>query len=82
MHVVVRLKTGCMHSDSYQSYAGLEKSVKLLVVLSQSRSVRCLTSQAGIVNPFKIRAGDIPAALHAVIPGFCRIAHVASQRKA
>ena len=81
MHVVARLKTGCMHSDSYQSYAGLEKSVKLLIVLSQSRSVRCLTSQAGIVNPFK-RAGDIPAALHAVIPGFCRIAHVASQRKA
>lgn len=81
MHVVIRLKTGCMHSDSYQSYAGLEKSVKLLVVLSQSRSVRCLTSQAGIVNPFNM-AGDIPAALHAVIPGFCRIAHVASQRKA
>ena len=81
MYVVIRLKTGCMHSDSYQSYAGLEKSVKLLVVLSQSRSVRCLTSQAGIVNPFNM-AGDIPAALHAVIPGFCRIAHVASQRKA
>ena len=81
MHVVIRLKTGCMHSDSYQSYAGLEKSVKLLVVLSQSRSVRCLTSQAGIVNPFNM-AGDIPAILHTVIPGFCRIAHVASQRKA
>ena len=81
MHVVTQLKTGCMHSDSYQNYAALVKGVKLLVVLSQSRSVRCLTSQAGIVNPFKM-AGDIPAILHAVIPGFCRIAHVASQRKA
>lgn len=41
MHVVTQLKTGCMHSDSYQSYAALGKFVKLLVVLSQSRSVRC-----------------------------------------
>ena len=81
MHVVAQLKTGCMHSDSYQSYAALDKDVKLLVVLSQSRSVRCLTSPAGIFNPFNL-AGDIPAILHAVIPRFCRIARVASQRKA
>ena len=70
-----------MHSDSYQSYAALDKSVKLLVVLSQSRSVRCLTGPAGIFNPFNM-AGVIPAILQAVIPGLCRIAHVASQRKA
>ena len=54
MHVVTQLKTGCMHSDSYQSYAALDKGVKLLVVLSQSRSVRCLTSPAGIFNTFII----------------------------
>ena len=81
MHVVTQLKTGCMHSDSYQRYAALGKFVKLLVVLSQSRSVRCLTSPAGIVNPFII-AGAIPAILQAVIPGFSRKARVASQRKA
>ena len=81
MHVVTQLKTGCMHSDSYQSYAALGKVVKLLVVLSQSRSVRCLTSPGGIFNTFII-AGDLPAILHAVIPGFSRKARVASQRKA
>jgi len=70
-----------MHSDSYQNYAALGKDVKLLVVLSQSRSVRCLTSPAGIFNLFMI-AGVIPAILHAVIPGLCRIARMASQRKA
>ena len=48
MHVVTQLKTGCMHSDSYQRYAALGKFVKLLVVLSQSRSVRCLTSPAAV----------------------------------